>query len=382
VKILHVVRGLPNSSGTTQVVKALAEAQARRGASVALWLCEQRGEVPILPDESLVPSRIFATSLPLYHPGISLPFARAVSGAVNKFDFIHIHAVWNFPTWWTMRTADRAGVPFMIAPHGSFEPWAMRRHARRKLLYARYLELPLIDRAWAVHALSPAEVDQVRALGVTAPVEILPNGIDLSPFDCRKLDLSECYAIPPGVRTVLSLSRLDPKKGIDILISGFARFSKVMKDVHLIVAGQDYQSGYARVLVDIVRRNSLDDRVHFIGEIRGSEKYQLLRSVDAFALISHSEGLPLCVLEAMAAGLPVIVTPGCHLEDIEAAGAGLITKTDAGEVAGALEALFRHSEMIVEMGEAGRRIVRERFTWPSIVERTLVLYQQAMDHAA
>lgn len=379
---MHVVRGMPTSSGMTYVIKPLAEEQARQGAEVSVWQCEGRRETLAIPDEALVRSRLFPISLPFYNPGISFPFARALSRAISGFDFIHIHAVWNFPTWWTMRCAVRAGVPFMVAPRGSFDPWAMRWHGGRKALYARYVELPLISRAWAVQALTPAEADQTRALGVTAPVEIVPNGIDLSRFECAALNLPARFGTAAGARTVLSLSRLHPKKGIDVLIRGFAEFSAAAPDVHLLIAGQDYQSGYGDVLKQIVAAYGLEQRVHFIGEIHVSEKYRLLRSVDAFALISHSEGMPLGVLEAMAAGLPVIITPGCYIPEAAEAGAGVMVNTEAAEVARALETVFCREGAMAEMGRAGQRLVRERFTWPSIAERTLALYRRACQGTA
>jgi poly(glycerol-phosphate) alpha-glucosyltransferase len=376
VKILHVTRGMLNSAGTTHVVKSLAEEQARRGADVSLWLCEQSGPPPMLPDQALVDARIFQTSVPLYHPGISLGFARAAKRSIADFDFVHVHGVWNFPSWWSMRTAIHAGVPFMVAPHGSFEPWAMRRNGRRKGIYAREVELPLMNRAWAIHALSLTERDQVKALGLAAPVEVLPNGVDLSWFGCAGLDLRR-FGVPAETRTLLSLSRLHPKKGIDVLIRGFAQFAKVVPNVHLLIAGSDQNDGYAGILRDLVNTNELGARVQFIGEIFAPAKYELLRAVDAFPLISHSEGLPIAVLEAMGASLPVIITPGCNLPEVATSGAGLVVDPDASEVTRALHAVFGDGAAAARMITAARRTIETHFTWRQIADQSLALYSRA-----
>ena len=180
IKVLHVVRGLPNSSGTSHIVKPLAEEQARQGADVSVWSCAMPNEVPVEIDPNLVRTRMFPISLPLYHPGVSWPFARAIWKNVVEYDFVHIHAVFNFPTLMTMAAATRRKVPFAVAPQGSFEPWALAWHGRRKAIYAKCLELPLMQRAAFLQALTLTEESQMRNLGLRGKVKILPNGLNLS----------------------------------------------------------------------------------------------------------------------------------------------------------------------------------------------------------
>jgi poly(glycerol-phosphate) alpha-glucosyltransferase len=374
-----VVRGLKNSSGTTHIVVPLSEAQARLGCEVSVYFVEQGGETPVFPDPELVSSRCFPASLPLYHPGVSLPFARAIARDVSAFDFVHIHAIWNFPTWWTMRAAHRAKVPFMVAPQGSLEPWALRRHQWRKALYARATELPLMSQAAYMQALSQAEAAQFKAAGVTAPSVIVPNGVEPSWFGNAEVPpLARQLGLPDGARTLLSLSRLDPKKGIDILIRGFAR-AKRQDDLWLVIAGQDAGSGYRGTLEQVVQSEGVADRVIFAGELQGQRKYDALLGADAFALISHSEGLPVACIEAMAAGAPVIITPGCNLPEVAEYEAGLIVFPNPNEAAEAIFSLFSNISRARDWGANGRRLVERCFTWSAIARTTIELYGAAAE---
>ena len=174
MRILHVVRGLTNASGTTHIVGPLAEEEARLGHDVSLYFVEKGSEPPVTPDPRLVASVSFAVTALGGHPGLSLPLVRRLDAMVGRFDVVHIHAVWNFASYAAMRAAARAGVPYIVAPQGSLEPWALAAGSWRRRLYARHLETPLIGRASRLHCPSGccdvdpehlAELDRRRRRG-------------------------------------------------------------------------------------------------------------------------------------------------------------------------------------------------------------------------
>jgi poly(glycerol-phosphate) alpha-glucosyltransferase len=378
LKILHVVRGLLNSSGTTHIVGPLSEAQARLGHELSVYFVAQSGGEVVAPRADLVTTRCFPRSLSLHHPGVSLPFARALQKVVADFDFVHIHAIWNFPTLFTMLASSRVGVPYMVAPQGSLEPWVLRQHRWPKALYARFAEIPLMNRAAFMQALSQAEATQIRAAGITAPLAIVPNGVTLGTFERRAPPLTRKLNLPSGQKTLLSLSRLDPKKGVDILIRGFAKYAVARNDVTLVIAGGDAGSGYRSALESVAIAEGVAHRVVFVGEVMGDAKYDVLRGADAFALISHSEGLPVAGIEAMAAGLPVIVTPGCNLPEVSAWDAGLIVNPEPEAVAQGLVTLFADIDAARRWGDNGLRLVREKFTWDRIARQACEFYEQGI----
>jgi len=378
MKILHVVRGLANSSGTTHIVVPLAEEQARQGAFVSVYHVAKGSEEPVLPDPALVESRCFAQSLPGSNPGFSLTFARTMRAGVGSFDVVHTHAVWNFCTYWAMRAAYEARVPYVVAPQGSFEPWALAQSAIKKRLLGPLTEIPLFNRAAALQALTQAEVEQFRRFGLSAPAVIVPNGVDPAKFDRRAPPLATQLGLAPGTATLLFMSRLHPKKGVDILLKAFALMADLLAHVTLVIAGNDAGSGYGRELVGLSRTLGIGDRCHFTGEVRGEAKLDMLAGADIFVLPSHSEGLPVAAIEAMAASLPVVLSPGCNLPEVATARAGLIVETVPEILAQAISGLFADLDAARAMGQNGRRLVARKFTWQRIARETIEIYSRLM----
>lgn len=377
MKVLHVIRGLANSSGTTHIVVPLSEEQARQGCRVSVFHVDKGDGPPIEPDPTLVESCCFPASVPLDNPGISLGFARAIDRRIAEFDVVHIHAVWNFPTWWAMRAAGKSGVPYMVAPQGSFEPWALAQNRWGKQIYGVFTERPLLRRATWLQALSATEAEQFRRAGLCAPAVIVPNGIDPRVFVRQVPRLAERLRLAPGQQTLLFLARLHPKKGLDILLDAFARLAVARADITLVIAGHDAGSGYAAMVREWIVGRGLASRCCLIGEVKGAEKYAILGGADAFVLSSYSEGLPVAVVEAMAAGLPVVITAHCHLPEVAEWGAGYVVDADAEAVAGALAALFSDPVRARAMGERAKRLVADRFTWDVIARRLTAVYAQA-----
>ena len=215
MRILHVVRGLANSSGTTHIVGPLAEAQARQGHLVRVLFVEKPGSRPVTPHPSLVVSLECPMTVPTEHAGWSLPFARAFRGAVRDSDVVHIHAIWNFPTWWAMREAYRAAVPYVVAPQGSLETWALDRSRHLKALYGRLVEGPYFNRALAMQALTEVEAEQCRRFGIKAPIRVLPNGVDFEAVDHHReaRDLRRQLGLPETSVVFLFLGRVFRRRG-------------------------------------------------------------------------------------------------------------------------------------------------------------------------
>jgi len=374
---------MANLSGTTHIVKAMAEEQAALGHDVSVWYCDRPGQPPVLPAAS-VKTREFPITLPLMNPGVSLPFARAIAGGVRAFDVVHIHAVWNFPTLTTMRAACRAGVPYVVAPQGSLEMWALRHHRMRKGLYARFVEKPWMDRAAAIQALTGKEAAQVREFGVRAPVEILPNGIRAEDFAQRAdgAGFRARHGVPADAKVLLFLGRLNPKKGLEILAECFAKVAAQCPDAALVIAGADPGDGFGERVRGFVRDAGVADRTRIVGEVRGADKYAAFASADVFILPSWSEGLPMAALEAMAGGVPVVLTEHCNIPEAAESGAGRVVRLDAGELAAAVVELFQDDSLRRRCSANGCRLTTERFAWRAISARAVDMYRRAIGESA
>ncbi|MEM8973292.1 MAG: glycosyltransferase [Pseudomonadota bacterium] len=379
MRILHVVRGLLNSSGTTHIVVPVAEEQARIGHEVTVAFVEKDGRPAVEPDAALVTSWNFPQSIRWSNPGISFPFARSLNRQISNFDVLHVHAIWNFPTFVSMRAARRASVPYIVAPQGSLEPWALGQKAIGKRIYGAFTEVPLLQNATFMQALTSNEAEQMNRFGLKSPIEIIPNGINEDSFDIDAAPLTRRLDLTSDQKTLLFLSRLHPKKGVDVLIRAFASLAARRTDVTLVIAGHDAGSGYGNELANLSQQLGLGDRCRFIGEVQGSEKYQALLGADGFVLTSHSEGLPVAVVEAMAAGLPVLITPGCNIPEVEDWQAGYIVEPEPDAVVKGMAMMFDDPEHARAMGDRGRLLVREKFTWKRIARRMCDVYADMQD---
>ncbi|MCB1633229.1 MAG: glycosyltransferase [Xanthomonadales bacterium] len=376
-----MIRGLANSSGTTHIVNPLAEAQATLGHSVSVLYVDKPPHAAVQPDQSRVRSREFMLTLPLNNPGVSLSLARALPGAVRAADVVHVHAIWNFPTWWAMRCARAAGTPYIVAPQGSFDPWALRQNALGKRLYGALTEIPLLRRANCLQALSQKEAAQFRAGGLSGPIEVIPNGIPSKMFaaSAEQRSLATCLDLPTGSRTLLFLSRVHPKKGLDLLLNAFAQLASRYPYVYLVIAGHDAGSGYKTQMEALAASLGVAERCRFIGEVVGDTKRECLQGADAWALISHSEGLPVAALEALGAGLPCVLSDECNLPEVGDHGAGWVVNPDVEAATDALSELLANPAEARARGDRARQLVAERFTWDRIAEQTINVYERMVD---
>lgn len=383
MKVLHVIRGMANSSGTTHIVGPLAVEQSRQGATVSIYCVEKRSGPPVLPDAELVDSRCFEPSLPLDNPGVSIQLAGALASNMDRFDVVHVHAVWNFPSWWAMRCAYRSKVPYVVGPQGSFDPWALRQNRFGKRLYGAITEVPYFRRASRMQALTAKEAEQIRAFGIDIRTEIIPNGIDGRLLERTPRPEPVRFGFTEGTRTLLFLSRIHPKKGLDMLIDAVARIRQRIPALRIVIAGDDAGSGYLQVMRDRCEQAGVQDIISFIGEVQGSEKLETLSACDGFILPSYSEGLPVAAIEAMGMGLPVITTDQCNVPEIAENDAGFVVGATTSEIANAIVELFAAPEVRRRaVGANARRLVRERFTWDGIAGRALDLYEAMVSEAA
>src|SRR5262249_45983428 len=241
------------------------------------------------------------------------------------------------------------------------------------------VERSSLQRAAGLQALTLNEARQLRNLGLRAPTFVVPNGVDLEEF-LEMPDRKVFSSLFPEVRDrgiVLFMGRLDPKKGLDVLVPACARMLRpsYRKDVCLVVAGPDL-IGYRPTLQRLVEREQLQEHVVFTGILSGERKLAALAAADMFVLPSRSEGLSVAVLEAMAARCPVIVTRACNMPEGEGRQGGVVGREgDVTALSDAIDVLMGDMGLRRAMGEGGSRVVRERFSWSSVATRMAEVYE-------
>jgi glycosyltransferase involved in cell wall biosynthesis len=303
---------------------------------------------------------------------ISVQLARFIRANIEKFDIVHIHGLYRFPTTYAARLARKRRVPYVIRPHGSLAPYLHYRSARSvylKRLYERWFDLPNLNGASAVHYTSEGERQDASFLKLRAPSFVVPNGIDWARF--AALPSRGAFRAAYGIGNaplVLFLGRVHPSKGLDRLIPAFMEVRSVLKDARLVIAGP-HNDSYGEQLRAWVRQQGLDQSVVFVGFLEGAEAVRAYVDADVYALPSYTESFGLTVIEAMACGVPVVISDRVNIhQEISGAGAGLVTSDKVEAIAAALKTLLNGRDRAIAMGAAGRRTVQLRYSWPPIVD--------------
>ena len=314
------------------------------------------------------------TATPL--PPRAFGYAPALAGLLDRsrLDVIHVHGLWMYSSLASMRWNSRSRRPHVISPHGMLDPWAVRYSAWKKRLANALYERAHLARAACLHALSEAEMRAFRGAGLTNPVCVIPNGVDLPA--CRPSTTPAWADRIDGRRVLLFLGRLHPKKGLANLVRACACVQRqpAAQDWALAIAGWD-QGGHERELRNLVEELSLERFVYFVGPQFDEAKAASYGGAEAFILPSFSEGLPMAVLEAWSHGLPVLMTEACNLPEGISAGAALRIESDVAGIAQGLNDLFAMSDAErSRMGARARSLAAERFSWPGIAARMKAVY--------
>lgn len=303
---------------------------------------------------------------------------RELDRVVPTVDIVHTHMPFVYPTYAASRAALRHGKPLFYHQRGVFDPRRLGFRGRKKRAYIRLFERPVLRRATTLVALTPAEVASYRALGVVTQCEVIPNGIDADRYrTIPARDIEARWHIPPRAVVVLFMGRIHPIKGADRLVDAFLSIAEQIPSAVLVMAGPD-EFGLEQKMRARVEQSGMASRVIFTGMVSGDDKLDLLARANLFSLPSDAEGFSIAILEALASGTPVLISPDCHFPEVQEAGAGLIVSNDRVALAIALAGLLERPQELRDMGERGRALVRERYTWDRITDRMIEAYTRAL----
>jgi glycosyltransferase involved in cell wall biosynthesis len=372
LRTVHVVAGLdPTHGGPAYSVPALASALAGNGAAVTL-LSVDAGDGRTSDGVRGYCERLFPADynqVPLLR---SLRCSSGLAGALaedaRRADVIHNHGLWLMPNVRAGRAARAVGRPLVVSPRGMLAPAALQFSRLKKRACWVLLQGSALRQAACIHATSEQEYEEIRAFGVTRPVAIVPNGIDL-PELSRMPELH----VASG-RTVLSLGRIHPKKGLDRLLHAWARVEAVHPAWRLRIIGPA-ERGHASELQALASALGLT-RVSIEGPLYGDHKTEAYYRADLFVLPTLNENFGLTVAEALAAGTPVIATKGAPWSGLEDEGCGWWIDHGVEPLAAALSrAMEMPREALKAMGARGRAWMARDFSWDRVARDMLDMYR-------
>jgi glycosyltransferase involved in cell wall biosynthesis len=376
MRILNVTLSLdPIRGGTVERTVQMSRVLASKGQSCTVLTLDPG----LTPERMNSMAGVTVVALPcllkrFYVPALSLSTIRRL---VGESDVIHLMSHWSLLNALVYYCARRLGKPYVICPAGSLR--ILGRSRLLKTLYNWVIGGRIIRNAERCIAITEKETADFVQLGVERErIAIIPNGIRLEEYSIKDDAAFRQAHRLPDAPFILFVGRLDPIKGPDQLLRAFCAIRNQFRH-HLVFAGPD--DGMLRELEDIVRRENVADRVHFLGYLGGAEKSQAYHAAELLVIPSRSEAMSIVVLEAGASATPVLVTDQCGFNDIDRIGGGMVVPaTDEGIRAGLVNLLSRPGELGA-MGNKLRQYTEKRFTWDSVVGRYLDLYADIMDRA-
>jgi len=277
---------------------------------------------------------------------------------------LHGHSVWRLINLFPLFLKKNPDARVICSPRGALSSWSMQYKKLVKLPFWRLLQKPALDRCDCFHVTSEQEYEDVRQLGFRTPITIVPNGIDVPDLD----------SAPGKTKTLLYLSRINPVKGIDILLAAWETVAREFPDWQLVIAGP-LDNEYAQAMQSLAVERSIP-RLKFHGEVLGKAKNALFSEASLFVLPSYSENFGIAVAEAFAHGVPVITTTGTPWSDITSRQCGwYIDPKQESLTASLRDALRIPLPELHEMGVRAHQWMRDEYSWQHIATHMLHTYQ-------
>lgn len=373
MRVIHVVSGIEaEAAGPSYSVPRLCAALSQQGTGVVLLSVGGPADQQI----GGYRDRRFAGDwkhLPILLPlRSSRGLKHALTDEVIAGDLVHSHGLWQMPGIYASRAAKYAKRPFIVAPRGMLAKAALGFSRTRKAVFSRILQDAALANVACFHATSKQEYEEIRAVGIRAAVAIVPNGIDLPPVAPAEPIAAD------GLRTVLALGRIHPKKGFDTLIRAWAGLERRHPEWRVRIVGPS-ERGLADELRALARSLGLQ-RLTIEGPLYGAEKVAAYRQAQLFALPSMNENFGMTVAESLAVGTPVIATRGSPWSGLEREACGWWIDYGVEPLGAALSAaLTRSPTELRAMGQRGRLWMARDFEWSTISASMTEVYSWLTD---
>jgi glycosyltransferase involved in cell wall biosynthesis len=363
LKILHIIPDLSaKTGGPVAALKSMSSSQVELGHEVSIITTDydldkniEIKNVKILYFNCNIGAIRYSRSLKKY-----------LKDNIVEFDIVHIHTIWQYPTFIAGKICKKYNIPYILRPCGMLDKWSFKQKKLKKTVYYNLIEKKTIKNASAIHCTSKLEEKESAKHLINSIIFIIPLSINISP-KLKQKTISKPY--------ILYLSRLHYKKQPDLLIKSFSKIINDYPKYQLVFAGP-CENTYMQKLLNLIRIHKLEENVILKGMVVGKNKENLLANADIFVLPSHHENFGIAVAEAMGAGLPVIVGEKVALsDDIIKHNAGLVVKLTGGDIAKAMKELLNSPAKRKVMGNNGYEYVKNHLSKEKIAKQLINKYK-------
>jgi glycosyltransferase involved in cell wall biosynthesis len=374
---LHVIQTIGSiaerSGGPARTIRDLGEALARQGARVTLLAGhdQARDDALLPPDPALVTTVLVPVDRQIVMPRYD--FCSAIRQLPTAGDaIVHDNGIWGPNNIAVGTAARRLGLPLVISPHGMLDPWAMAYKPVRKRLAWTLYQRRLLDQARGLTATAAREAEPMQARMPGKPIALIANGVPCPPVVPDRSARDTATA-----RTMFYMSRIHPKKNLLGLVDAWAPLAAQPEFAAwtLVIAGPD-ELNHSAELTARIDALGLKQRILVEGPVPETGKAAALAAADVLVLPSFSENFGIVVAEALAHGVPAIVSDGAPWASLATERCGWFTGTDTASIGAAMaEAMRLSPEERRAMGVRGHAHVQRDFGWDRIAGQTLAYYR-------
>lgn len=388
---MHILQIVPSISliygGPSQMVLGLAPALAKEGVKVTVITTDSNGDngqkpldvtlnVPIQKDGYEI---IYFRCAPFRRYKFSLDLCKWLNRYAQEFDLAHIHALFSPVSSAAAAICRQRQLPYILRPLGTLDPADLRKKKFLKQIYAAILERANIADAAALHFTSVQEAKISERFGVLTRDLVIPLGVFPPKKDEESL-VRQQFGIAANVPLVLFMSRIDPKKGLDLLIPALEKLLAEGLNFHFVLAGTNPQDpAYEKKIKSQIDNSTLRSHTSITGFVTGELKSNLLQAADLFVLPSYYENFGIAVAEAMVAGTPVVISDQVHIcQQVHESQSGWVTTTDVLALTESLRTALQNPGECQRRGLNAKEYALHNYSWNAIARQTIQAYKEIL----
>jgi glycosyltransferase involved in cell wall biosynthesis len=389
LKVLHIIPSVASlRGGTSQAVIEIVGALRSQGIDAEIATTNDNGkdllDVPLyeltnqLAEYGNIPIRFFPRFSPNINALREFAFSRSLTTwlwqHINEYDLVHVHAIFSYASTIAMAIARIRKVPYLNVPHGLLCKWSLQQSKLRKQIYLNVIERSNLLHSQSLHFTTQQEQEEFNLLNLNIPNFILPHGVQIPTLiPDAQAQLRELLQIPTHFPILLFMSRIHPKKGLEYLIESLGKLKEY--NFALVIAGSG-EPDYVNQIQDLLVAQGISDRTHLVGFVIGETKNLYLQGADLFMLTSHSENFGIAAIEALAAGMPVLITDGVAIAPmVKEKAIGYVTKLEINAIVSAIQEFFDHPQIAKQQGDRAHQYITEHYAWAKIAHNLATIYQ-------
>lgn len=399
LKILQIVPSISLVyGGPSQMVQGLSQALASQGVEVTILTTDSNGDTgqppldvplnePVQQDGYQV--RYFHCS-PFRRYKFSLQLLRWLWEHATEFDLAHIHALFSPVSTAAATVARYKKLPYILRPLGTLDPADLQKKKHLKQVYAALLERQNLAGAAGIHFTSAQEAKISERFGTSSTDIVIPLGVRPPQPPLNQGGLRQQYSkgqirrqlgIPDDIPLLLFMSRIDPKKGLNLLIPALEKLLQSGLSFQFVLAGTNPQDpNYEKQIQEQIKASTLANCTTTTGFVRGELKQDLLEEADLFVLPSYYENFGIAVAEAMVAGKPVVISDQVHIwEEISNAEAGWVCTCEIDALTFVLREALQDVDECKRRGENAQTYALTHYSWEAIAQQMIQTYRQILE---